>query len=73
MASNLPVLTAHGCQTIIDVGLAKGGAAKSTVGGRKSTDRVAHPPAQTIKEVRNACSSDAFHDDMSRIADLPIL
>jgi hypothetical protein len=66
-------LTTHSCQTIIDVGLAKGGTAESTAGVGKSTRRVAHPPAQTVKEVRNAGSRDAFHDYMGRIADLPIL
>ena len=66
-------LTTHGCQTLVDVGLAKGGAAKSTVGSRKSTYRIAHPQAETVKEVRNACASDAFHDYMGSISDLPIL
>src|SRR5204863_7344574 len=66
-------LTTHGCQTLVDVGLAKGGAAKFTVDSRKSTYRIAHHPAETVKEVRNACASDAFHDYMGSISDLPIL
>jgi hypothetical protein len=56
----LAALTAHGCQTGIDVGLAKGGSAKAPVRGGRAARRVADPPAQFVKEVRDSRSGDAF-------------
>ena len=46
----LAALTAHGCQTGIDVGLAKGGAAKATVRGGCAARRVADPQLNPLKK-----------------------